>query len=419
MDTMDSPDAPEILAADWFNVFEPEFRVDPYRYYRRLRQEDPIHWGTSYEPFISGMWHIARYADITRILKDPRFVHQLPSEERAAMVAKLPAEMQLYLTLSGQSLLFADPPAHTRLRGMVSKAFSLRMVEGLRPRVQTVADMLLDEAEARDEMDVINEYAIPLTTTIISEMLGVSGESCPQLVRWAGVLVRALDCKQSPEIYLPASQVAIEIYTFFQQVALERNREPGEDILSQLIWAKDAQEQLTEPELIVTATTLFIAGFETTVNLIGNGMLALMTTPGQLDLLRRQPELITSAIEEFLRYDASSQMTSRVASEDTMVGDKTISKGQTVNLLLGSGNHDSEVFTDPDRLDIARSEKPHLSFGMGMHYCLGAPLARLEGRVAVDRLLHRYPHLRLLEDHPLWRDTISFRGLQGLRLALE
>jgi cytochrome P450 len=144
-----------------------------------------------------------------------------------------------------------------------------------------------------------------------------------------------------------------------------------------------------------------------------------MTTRGQFDLLRRQPELITSAIEEFLRYDASSQMTSRIASEDVMIGDKTISKGQTVNLLLGSGNHDSEVFTDPDRLDITRSEKSHLSFGMGMHYCLGAPLARLEGRVAVDRLLRRYPHLRLLEDHPRWRDTISFRGLQGLCLALQ
>ncbi|MGO8948166.1 MAG: cytochrome P450 [Ktedonobacterales bacterium] len=418
MDITDSNMVDTAGAEDWFDFFDAGFRLDPYRYYRRLREEDPLHWGVSFEPTIPGMWHVARYADIISILKDPRFVHQLQSEEHRIAVQKLPEETQLYLSLKGHSLLFADPPTHTRLRSLVSKAFTPRMVESLRPRVHTIADKLLDDAETGGEIDVVNDYAIPLTSTIISEMLGISIESREQLMRWAGVLVRALDCKQSPAIYVSASQVALELYAFFQNVVSERRHEPARDILSELIRAQDQQDQLSEPELIVMATTLLIAGFETTVNLIGNGMLALMTNPSQLDLLRKRPELTSSAIEEFLRYDASSQMTSRMASEDISFGGKTIGKGQTLNLLLGSGNRDPEVFTDPERLDITRAEKPHLSFGMGMHYCLGAPLARLEGQVAVQTLLCRYPHLRLSQDLPRWRDTISFRGLEGLPLAI-
>jgi pimeloyl-[acyl-carrier protein] synthase len=403
---------------DWFDFFCPEFRLDPYPFYRRLREEDPVHWGTSFEPTIAGMWHISRHADIMRVLKDPRFTHQLPAEERAATLATLPAEIQLYFTLSGQSLLLADPPAHTRLRALVSSSFTPRMVESLRPRAQTIADKLLDEASLRGELDVINEYAIPLTTTIIGEMLGVEMASQAQLMSWAGVLVRALDCKQSVEIYSAASQVAIQIYAFFQEVIARRRHELGQDILSSLIQAQEQHDKLSESELIVTAITLLIAGFETTVNLIGNGMLALTARPDQLQLLSDHPELTSSAVEEFLRYDASSQMTSRIASEDQDIGGKLICQGQTLNLLLGSGNHDPEVFTDPDRLDITRTGKPHLSFGMGMHYCLGAPLARLEGQVAIQTLVRRYPHLRRLDDTPQWRDTISFRGLRRLPLSL-
>jgi cytochrome P450 len=403
---------------DWFDFFRREFRLDPYPFYRRLREEDPVHWGTSFEPTIAGMWHISRHADIMRVLKDPRFTHQLPAEERSATLATLPAEIQLYFTLSGQSLLLADPPAHTRLRALASSSFTPRMVESLRPRAQTIADKLLDEASLRGELDVINEYAIPLTTTIIGEMLGVEMASQPQLMSWAGVLVRALDCKQSVEIYSAASQVAIQIYAFFQEVIARRRHELGQDILSSLIQAQEQHDKLSESELIVTAITLLIAGFETTVNLIGNGMLALTARPDQLQLLSDHPELTSSAVEEFLRYDASSQMTSRIASEDQDIGGKLICQGQTLNLLLGSGNHDPEVFTNPDRLDITRTGKPHLSFGMGMHYCLGAPLARLEGQVAIQTLVHRYPHLRRLDDTPQWRDTISFRGLRRLLLSL-
>jgi cytochrome P450 StaP len=404
---------------DWFDFFRPEFRFDPYPFYRRLRDEDPIHWGTSFEPTIAGMWHISRHADIIKIIKDPRFTHQLPAGERAAALATLPAEIRLYFTLSGQSLLFADPPAHTRLRALVSSAFTPRMVESLRPRAQAIADKLLDEAQEKGELDVINEYAIPLTTTIIGEMLGVEMAAHPQLMSWASVLVRALDCKQSVEIYTAASQVAMEIYAFFQEVITQRRQKLAQDILSSLIQAQEQHDKLSESELIVTAITLLIAGFETTVNLIGNGMLALTSRPDQLQLLSDHPELTSAAVEEFLRYDASSQMTSRIAGEDYEIDGKLISQGQTLNLLLGSGNHDPEVFIEPDRLDITRAGKPHLSFGMGMHYCLGAPLARLEGQVAVQTLVRRYPHLRQLDDTPQWRDTISFRGLRHLPLSLE
>jgi len=274
-------------------------------------------------------------------------------------------------------------------------------------------------ASVRGELDVINEYAIPLTTTIIGEMLGVETASLPQLMGWASVLVRALDCKQSVEIYSAAAQIAMEIYAFFQEIIARRRRDLGPDILSSLIQAQEHHDKLSESEVIVTAITLLIAGFETTVNLIGNGMLALTTRPDQLQLLSERPEITSSAVEEFLRFDASSQMTSRIAAEDCEIGGKLILRGQMLNLVLGSGNRDPEVFTNPERLDITRTGKPHLSFGMGMHYCLGAPLARLEGQVAVQTLVRRYPNLRRLDDTPQWRDTISFRGLQSLPLSLR
>ncbi len=283
-------------SVDWFDLFAPAFHLDPYPFYHRLRNEDPVHWGMSFEPGIAGMWHIARHADIMRILKDQRFVHRLPDDDRTASQAALPDAVQLYLSLTSQSLLFADPPAHTRLRNLVSSAFTPRQIEKLRPRVQAVADELLDAADAQGQLDVINDYALPLTTTIISEMLGVRVDSREQLIRWARVLVQALDCKQSPEIYLAASQVALEIYPFFQQIIEERRQALRDDILSGLIQAQDQRDQLSEPELIVTLTTLFIAGHETTVNLIGNGMLALMRFPDQFALLCAQPDLMPSAV---------------------------------------------------------------------------------------------------------------------------
>ena len=398
-----------------FDFFLPEFRQNPYAFYKRLREIDPIHWGISFEPGIAGMWHIARYSDILQILRDQRFTHQAPPGDTAGtMSVDVDDPRQLYFSLSRLSLLFADPPAHTRLRTLVSRAFTPRMIESLRPRVEATASALLQAGQQRGHLDLINEYALPLTIAIIAEMLGVPPEGQVQLTTWASVLIRAVDCKQSPDIYAAAAQVSMEIFQYFTELLAHRRQVLGPDLLSQMLIAHDQNDRLSETELIVTATTLLIAGHETTVNLIGNGTRALLLYPDQIALLRQRPDLMPSTIEELLRFESSSQMASRCATEDIKVGGTTIQRGQIVNLLLGSGNRDPEAFSNPDRLDITRKENRHLAFGMGIHYCLGAPLARLEGQIAIGLLLQQCPGLRLLDSTPQWRDTIGFRGLQHL-----
>ena len=407
-------------SSEIFNYFLPEFRQNPYPFYQRLRETDPVHWGISFEPGVDGMWHIARYNDILQILKDQRFTHQAPPDN--SVDATLPDyidPLQLYFTLSRQSLLFADPPAHTRLRALVSRAFTPRMIESLRPRVEATASALLQTARERGRLDVVNEYALPLTITIIAEMLGVPPEGRAQLTSWANVLIRAVDCKQTPDIYVSAAQVAMEVYAYFTGLLAHRRQALGPDLLSQLLIAHDQEDRLSEAELIVTTITLLIAGHDTTVNLIGNGIYALFLQPDQLTLLRQRPDLMPLAIEELLRFEASSQMASRYATEDMQVGGTTIRRGQIVNLLLGSGNRDPEAFSDPDRLNITRRENRHLAFGMGIHYCLGAPLARLESQITIGLLLQQFPNLRLLDAQPQWRDTIGFRGLQRLDITWD
>jgi cytochrome P450 len=400
------------MSSDPFDIFEPAFAQNPYPSYAWLREHDPIHWGISADIGESGMWHVSRHADILRVLRDPRFLHRGRPE-----VGDLSPQGALFLELAGQSLLFVNPPAHTRLRGLVSRAFTPRAVEDLRPQIVTTADTLLDRAADADAFDVIADYALPLTVTIISSMLGIPEEARTDVSRWAGALVRAVDCKQSTEAVVSAGETALEIYQFFLSVIERLRAAPDATILSGLIQAHDADDRLSEAEIIVTATTLLMAGHETTVNLIGSGTLALLRHPDQLALLRAQPGVIPSAVEECLRYDAPSQMTSRVASEDIPLGGVTIRQGQVVNLLTGSGNRDPEAFTAPDQLDITRQENRHLSFGMGIHYCLGAPLARLEGQIALPTLLRRFPRLALADEEIVWRDTIGFRGLRGLRVT--
>ncbi len=396
-----------------FDFYSPEFRANPYPFYARLRAEDPIHWGLPFEPFDEGSWHVARYADVNLILKDPRFGKSPASK---GGMDELPVEVRGYLDLLQLAMLRADPPDHTRLRSLASKAFTPRMVEGLRPRVAAIASNLL--RDAGDTMDIIDEYAYPLSITVITEMLGLTHDNREQLKRWAGVLVEALDSKRTTDVYAPAIQASAEIFAFFHEEIAEQRRQPRPGILSELLAAHDeAGDRLSEAELIVTCTLLLIAGHDTTVNLVGNGMFALLREPEQLRLLREQPELIHSAVEEFLRYDSSSQMTSRIAQQDVEIGGKRIRAEEPVNLLIGSANHDPEQFVEPERLDIARRENRHIAFGHGIHYCLGAPLARLEAQVAIPLLLEQRPRMQLATEEPVRRDTIGFRGLRHLPIT--
>ncbi len=398
-----------------FDYYAPEFRVDPYSFYRRLRKEDPVHWGLPFEPDFDGSWQIARYADVNAMLKDPRLGKATVIAEH---MAALPFEAQEYLGLLSLSLLRMDPPDHTRLRALVSKAFTPRMVESVRPRVEAIASALLDRTEGEPELDLIYQYAFPLTITVITEMLGLDYDDRDQLKRWAGVLVAAQECKRTPEIYGPASEASAEVVSFFREHIARQREHPRPGILSDLIAVRDQDgDQLSENELIVTCALLLVAGHDTTVNLIGNGMFALLRNPDQLAILRENPDLIGPAVEEFLRYDSSTQMASRIAHEDVEVGGKVIHRGEIINLLLGSANHDPEQFNDSDHLDITRKDNRHIAFGHGIHYCIGAPLARLEAQVAIPLLLRRRPKIHLTVEEPERRETIGFRGLKHLPVA--
>ena len=318
-----------------------------------------------------------------------------------------------------RAILLNDPPDHTRLRKLVSQAFTPRMIETLREPITAIANGLLDDVGAKDELELMADYAFPLTLRVIATMIGVPDEQHGLLWRWSRVLIRTLDLAPSLDDFRNAEQVAHEAFAFFQEVIAERRLHPGDDLLSQLIAAHDQQDRLTEEELIVMCSLLLIAGFDTTVNLIGNGMLALAQHTDQMALLREQPQLMATAIEELLRYESSTQKALRYATEDGDVRGKRIGKGEAVIVLLASANRDPAVFAEPDRLDITREPNRHLGFGAGIHVCLGAPLARLEGQIALSTLLRRYARIELRTEEPKWRDDlVTFRRLARLPLGL-
>ena len=402
-----------------FDPFLPEIHENPYPYYAALRTEDPVHWGMPFQASAPGAWYISRYADVSRLLKDNSFVKNLSSVYSPEALPPVPDQMRFFAEMSRHALLLADPPDHTRLRKLVSQAFTPRVIANLRQPTETIAEELLDEAGAGGELDLIAEFAFPLTLRVIATMIGVPEEQRDLLWRWSRVLIRTLDLAPSLEVYVEADRVAHEAFGFFGNLVDERRAHPAEDLLSRLIAAHDLEDgKLTEEELIVMCTLLLIAGFDTTVNLIGNGMLALLEHPQERERLQRQPELMPSAIEEMLRFEPSTQKALRYAGADYDIDDRRIGKGEAVILLLASANRDPEVFLDPDRFDITRGDNRHLGFGAGIHVCLGAPLARIEGQVAISALLRRFPALDLVSSQPEWRDDLgTFRRLSRLLVA--
>ena len=317
-------------------------------------------------------------------------------------------------------MLDRDPPDHTRLRGLASKAFTPRVVEGLRPRVQEIVDGLLDRVERRGTMDLIEEFAYPIPVNVICEMLGVPVEDHERFKGWSLDLARGLD-----SIMLgPDSEVAKRsglarqgLTDYFRALIAERRASPRGDLLSGLIAAEEAGDKLSEHELLATCILLLVAGHETTVNLIGNGTLALLRHPDQRQKLRARPELIGTAVEELLRYDGPVQRTARTPSEDVAIGGRTIPKGEIVMPFIGAADRDPAQFPDPDRLDITRAENRHIAFGLGIHFCLGAPLARVEGQIAINTLLGRMPRLALAVDRPQYRGSLTLRGLTALPVS--
>ena len=388
-----------------FDPRAPEFRRNPYPFYDTLRTHVPVlFWDTW------GIYFLTRWEDCNRLLRDSRMGH-------GGMGEPPPQQRDLY-RMQINWMLFRDPPDHTRLRGLAQRAFTPRMVEQMRAAIQDITDGLLDRVAAKGALDVVADLAYPLPVTVIARMLGVPEADVDTFHAWSDALGRSLDLTEDEEVYNEASRAAAAFTEFLADLADRRRVEPTEDLLSALVAAEEGGEHLTTDELYATCALLLVAGHETTVNLIGNGTLALLRNPAQLDRLRADPSLTKTAVEELLRYDSPVQLTSRIVLEEIDVDGQRILPGMQLSFMLGAANHDPAVFADPHTLDITRKPNPHLAFGSGIHYCLGAPLARLEAQIAFDTLLRRFPTLTLLEEDPPHRDNYLLRGLERLPVGI-
>ena len=393
-----------------FNPLSPDFIRNPYPFYQQLRSHAPM------LPSPFGGILASRHADVSAVLRDKRFgkdfVQRITQRQGAAIL-----DEPVYRSMR-HWMLTQDPPDHTRLRGLVVKAFTARRVADMRPRIQAIVDQSIDRVIARGQMDLIDEFAFRLPVIVICDMLGIPEEDHPiffQRERSGGRLLDPVPMSRAEIDAANAAHLASTAY--FQGLFERRRRQPGDDLTTQLVQAEDGGSQLSNEELTANIILLFGAGHETTVNLIGNGLLALHRHPAQLALLKARPDLTANAVEEILRYDSSVQLTSRVALEDIDdVGGRPIPKGENVLCLLGSANHDPAAYPDhPDQLDITRANIRPQSFGGGIHFCLGAQLARIEAEVAIATLLRRLPGLTLDDaDNPEWRPTFVLRGLKRL-----
>jgi cytochrome P450 len=412
--TRQAEQAPDFLSL----ALTPEFRENPYQFFSVLREHDPVH----HTPF--GVYLISRHADAATIVRDPRLSNNQRNSELYESFVRAGGEPEGAMAeMNDVVMLFLDPPDHTRLRSLVSKAFTPKMVERLRARIQRIVDERLDAVVARGDgrMDVVTDLAYPLPVVIICELLGVPPEDHATFQAWSSELAASID---PDPLITPEQQVRINaageaFLEYFAALIERRRRSLSDDLLSALIEAEEGGDRLSEEELLGTALFLLIAGHETTVNLIGNGALALLRNRDQLERLRDNPTLDHHAVEELLRFDSPVQLTQRITLDEYQVGDVTIPKGQNLVPLLGAANHDPAEFAEPDRLDLGRENaNRHLAFGGGHHFCLGAALARLEGEVAIPSLVRRFPNLELAGS-PERRDTFTLRGLTHLPVSVS
>jgi cytochrome P450 len=402
-DQISEPELPE--AAGGFDFNDPAFRADPYPAYRFLREAAPI-WRAP-----TGQWIVSSHANCTAILRDPQFGHGNDGRITPEI------ENEPVLRSLTQTMLLLDPPAHTRMRGLVTKAFTARRMEALRPRIETIVDELIDRVIDDGGMDVIADFAHRLPVTVICDMLGIPESDRAPFLNESTVRGRILDpTPLTREELDDANAGSAKTRDYFTQLFAYRRKNPGEDLTTALLGAREADDSLTDEEIIANIGLLFGAGHETTTNLIGNGVLALHRNPAQIDRLRESPALIPNAVEEVLRYDSPVQLTGRSALVDTEFGGERIARGEEVITLLGAANRDPAAFTgDPETLDVGRPGVRAISFGGGIHFCLGAQLARIEGEVAFRKLLERLPGMRLVDAANVeWKKTITLRGLRAL-----
>ena len=385
-----------------YNPLSDEMVRDPYPVYTRLRERSPVH----YSRLVGGLV-LSRYADVDRVLRDHARFSSNPDLRKSPKTG-------YRQPLEERSMLFMDPPDHTRLRALVNKAFTRPAINALEPRIRAIMAGLLDYIEDPNGFDLMEAVAVPLPVIVIAEMLGIPQEDRARFRIWSDQRARLLEPMLTRAEHKTAAEAWVQLGQYFLSIIKSRQGEPRDDIMTRLVQAEEQGDTLSETEMLNMLRLLLVAGNETTTNLIGNGMLALLRHPDQIQALRDNPGLIPAAVDELLRYDSPVQMTLRCAVEDCDIDGTPLRAGQDVILLGGSANRDPDAFENPDRLDFNRKKPDHISFGRGIHYCLGAGLARLEGRIAFEMLLERFDSLRLLTDRPAFRYSIVLRGLTSL-----
>jgi cytochrome P450 len=394
---------------------DPAFLADPFPLYRRLRDEEPAHWSPALKA-----WVLTRYDDVKRVCLDTRmssdrlrpFFATLPSAEAARV-----GELIRYLTLW---MVFRDPPEHTRLRRLAAKVFNVRSMHALRPDVEALTGWLLEQIGEREEFDFVAEFAGPLPALVIMDMLGVPRGELARLKHLSDEMALFIgSARDSKEKYARAAAATQEMAGLFRELIAARRADPQGDLLSELIALEDGGDRLSDDELVATCILLLFAGHETTTHHLANGLAALLRFPQELERLRLQPQLAPAAVEELLRYDGPIGAQVRIVQDAQAFHGHTFEPGQRVFLLMNAANRDERAYPDPDRLDLARSGVPHLTFGFGAHICLGFPLARLEGQVALPAVLARWRGIERAGGEPAWIDSMVLRGLQAMPLRVR
>lgn len=396
-----------------------EFLENPYPTFAKLRSESPAIWDAEFHTGYSdgvGAWHILSHAAVQSLLRDRRISSEVPPPD----LDRYPAEVQEMIAglfgITKKAMLFSDPPKHTRLRSLVSKAFNPHVVEHLRPRIQEIVDRILDNLQGQTEINFMQDFAEILPVNVVADLIGFPREDHPRIRNWVGN-----DAAFYSGVHISlesAYQSRTEYLNYIQDQIDRRRQHLGKDLLSALITVQEEGDSLSDGELQGMVWLLISAGYQTTVHILGNGLLALLEHPEQLQLLRENPDLVETAVEEILRYDTTVQLIHRVAKEDLEFNGSLIKAGQDVYMWLGSANRDPEVFPDPDRFDITRQHNQHIGFGYGIHLCLGAPLARLEVQIALKSILERLPKFDLAPEGYQWNSNPGGRGLESLPLIL-
>ena len=395
-----------------YHLLDPEVLANPYPLFRRLRQEDPVHW----DPFLH-VWVVTRYNDVITVLHHYS-AERTPSSQQLAEMGL--GDLSPIADVMVKQMLFLDPPSHARIRGLASQAFTPQRVEVLRAHIRDITSGLLDRVQSQDRMDVIADLAEPLPSIVTAEMLGVPVEDHQQLKAWSQDFAEMLgNFQHNPDRAARALKSTMAMTDYFRSAIQQQRRYPREGLVNSLMNAEINGDRFTEEEVIANCIVTMVGGQETTTNLIGNGVLSLLRNPDQLEKVRSDLSLVPSAVEEMLRYESPSQHTARLAPEDTLLGGKRIGRRQAVIAVMAAGNRDPERFADPDRFDITRQNNKHLAFGWAAHFCFGAALARIEGQTALELMLRRLSNWTLDPEPLRWRTNLGLRGLLRLPISFS